>query len=90
MLVLCHKLRTEASGLIDAFNLPDFVLNSPFGRYDGDIYTHYFDKVKARNPPSNPPPYFEKVIKPLIHRQVVEQDEPEDEENLQMNEEEEE
>jgi acyl-CoA oxidase len=33
--------------LTDAFNLPDLVLHSPFGRYDGDVYPHYFAAVNA-------------------------------------------
>jgi len=39
-------VRASAVPLVDAFNLSDFVVGSPFGRYDGDIYTHYFEKVK--------------------------------------------
>jgi acyl-CoA oxidase len=57
-------------------------MNSPFGRFDGDVYTSYFNKVVARNPPSHPPPYFERVIKPLIHRQAEEPSEPDDEDDM--------
>ena len=64
----------------DAFNLPDFLLNSPFGRYDGDVYTHYFAHVRAQNPPVHPPPYFDKLIKPLLFREEEDQGEPEEEE----------
>ena len=79
---LCREIRKDAVPLVDSFNLPDFLINSPFGRYDGDVYTHYFNKVVSSNPPTNPaPPYFDKLIKPLITRQVEEQTEPEDEED---------
>jgi acyl-CoA oxidase len=79
VLSLCRELRGDAIALIDAFNLPDFVMNSPFGRYDGDVYVNYFARVVARNPPTHPPPYFETVIKPLLQREVGENGEPEDE-----------
>ncbi|KAI3633696.1 hypothetical protein MIR68_008643 [Amoeboaphelidium protococcarum] len=82
VLELCHQIRKDAVPLVDAFNLPDFVLNSPLGRYDGDIYTHYFNKVVSRNPPVHPPPYFERLIKPLIHRRAEDQTEPEDEDDI--------
>ena len=89
VLELCHVIRKDAVPLVDAFNLSDFVLNSPLGRHDGDVYTHYFAKVRARNPPSNPPPYFESVIKPLVHREIREEEEPPEDEELKMKEEEE-
>lgn len=44
-------------------------LNSPLGRYDGDIYNHYFAHVQAANPHEPVAPYFERVIKPLIERE---------------------
>ena len=46
MFEYCKAVRADAVPLVDAFNLSDFVVGSPFGRYDGDIYTHYFDKVR--------------------------------------------
>ena len=36
----CH--RKEAVPLVDAFDIPDDVLNSALGRYDGDVYTHLY------------------------------------------------
>eukprot|EP00158_Paraphelidium_tribonemae_P007416 Partr_v1_DN28236_c0_g1_i4_m76000 putative acyl-coenzyme A oxidase len=79
VLDLCRELRKNAIGLTDAFNLPDFLLNSPFGRYDGDVYTHYFAHVRAQNPPTHPPVYFDKLIKPLLFRKEVDMGEPEEE-----------
>jgi acyl-CoA oxidase len=38
-------VRKEAVALVDAFNLSDYIINSPFGRYDGMIYDHYFNRV---------------------------------------------
>ena len=36
---------------MDAFNLPDQILNSDLGRYDGDVYTSLYES--AVNSPSN-------------------------------------
>lgn len=51
--VFCQVVRQDANPLVDSFGLTDFIVNSPLGRYDGDIYRHYFDKVKrARKHPT--------------------------------------
>ena len=39
--------RHEAVPLVDAFDLPDQVLNSALGRYDGDVYTHLYEWAKG-------------------------------------------
>ena len=39
-------VRREAVPLVDAFDIPDPVLNSVLGRYDGDVYTHLLDWAK--------------------------------------------
>lgn len=86
VLQMCHQLRRDAVPLVDAFNYPDFLLNSPLGRYDGDIYTHYFARVVARNPPVHPPPYFQQHIVPILTRQPDDDGEPEDEEDEEQEE----
>ncbi|AGO14154.1 AaceriAER358Cp [[Ashbya] aceris (nom. inval.)] len=45
MLALLPELKTHAIRLTDAFHLPDAVLNSSIGNYDGDIYHNYFNDV---------------------------------------------
>lgn len=45
--VYCQLVRKDAIPLVDSFGLTDFVVSSPLGRYDGDIYRHYFEKVKS-------------------------------------------
>ena len=35
--------RQEAVPLVDAFDIPDTVLNSALGRYDGDVYRHLYE-----------------------------------------------
>jgi len=64
--LLYKEIRTQAVPLVDAFHIPDVVLNSPLGRHDGDIYNKYMEKVKAAPGSSGPPPFFNSVVKPLI------------------------
>lgn len=71
---LCQSVRSQAVLLVDSFNYSDYIINSPLGRYDGDVYERYYDQVKRANPPG-PHPYFDKIVKPLLTRQVMEQDE---------------
>ena len=40
---LLKEVRREAVPLVDAFDIPDGVLNSALGRYDGDVYTHLYE-----------------------------------------------
>lgn len=72
-------MRDQAIPLVDSFNLSDYMINSPLGRKDGNVYVHYFNQVKRSNP-QGPHPYFDKLIKPLISRDVGEDDDEEDEE----------
>ncbi|KAG0190177.1 fatty-acyl coenzyme A oxidase [Apophysomyces sp. BC1034] len=76
--VLCKSVRDQAIPLVDAFNLSDFIINSPLGRADGNVYEHYFEQVKRSNPQGEHP-YFDRLIKPIIERKV-EATEIEDEE----------
>ncbi|KAF7728495.1 fatty-acyl coenzyme A oxidase [Apophysomyces ossiformis] len=75
---LCKAVREQAIPLVDSFNLSDFIINSPLGRADGNVYEHYFAQVKRLNPQGEHP-YFNRLIKPLIDRNV-EATEIEDEE----------
>lgn len=76
---LCKTVREQAIPLVDAFNYSDYIVNSPLGRKDGNVYVHYFAQVKQQNPPQDHP-YFDRLIKPLIHRKANEDDDDEDEE----------
>lgn len=69
---LCAEVRSFAIPLIDSFEYSDFVINSPFGRYDGNVYREYFDMIRRNNPPLKPHPYFETLVKPLISRKTQE------------------
>lgn len=45
--LLLSEIRKDAVPLVDSFNLPDSLVNSPLGRFDGDLYKHYFAEVRA-------------------------------------------
>jgi acyl-CoA oxidase len=66
---LCKEVRDQAIPLVDSFNLSDYIINSPLGRKDGNVYVHYFDQVKRSNPQGEHP-YFNRLIKPLIEREL--------------------
>ncbi|CEP17474.1 hypothetical protein [Parasitella parasitica] len=66
---LCAEVREQAIPLVDSFNLSDYIINSPLGRKDGNVYVHYFEQVKRSNPQGEHP-YFNRLIKPLIERDI--------------------
>ncbi|ANB14784.1 acyl-CoA oxidase [Sugiyamaella lignohabitans] len=66
----CKKVREQAIGLTDAFNLSDFFINAPIGNFDGDVYKHYFNKVVRRNPSRDAKPhYYESSMRPFLFRE---------------------
>lgn len=50
VLDLMTQLRPHAVKLIDAWSIPDFLLGSALGRYDGKVYEELFDMAHRRNP----------------------------------------
>lgn len=72
---LLDELRPQVIPLTDAFALSDYILNSPIGCYDGDVYRRLIEHTRNANPVREVHPYFERVIKPVLHRQdrVIEQ-----------------
>lgn len=67
---LCLEVRKVAIPITDAFGFSDYALNSPLGKYDGDVYNAYFETVQRYNPP-RPNPYFESLVKPLLQAEPV-------------------
>lgn len=67
VLQLCREIRPDSVSLVDAFNYPDWIVKSPLGRYDGNIYEAYFELVNKENPVGRPP-YWEADVKPLTAR----------------------
>ena len=65
---LCSDIRTCVIPIVDSFEFTDFALNSPFGRYDGNIYREYFAMIQRNNPQIKPHPYLDTLVKPLLHR----------------------
>ncbi|WFD31990.1 acyl-CoA oxidase [Malassezia sp. CBS 17886] len=65
---LCADVRKFAVILVDSFAFTDHIINSPLGRYDGNVYQEYFNMVRRNNPQTKPHPYFERLIKPLLNR----------------------
>ncbi|KAG0273669.1 fatty-acyl coenzyme A oxidase, partial [Linnemannia exigua] len=72
--VFCREVRQEYIPLIDAFNYSDYMINSPLGVYDGNVYEKYFDQVKRQNPVGGEHPYLP-LIQSLLRREI-EDDEP--------------
>lgn len=67
--VYCKAVRDQAIPLVDSFNLTDYIINSPLGCADGNVYVKYFAQVQRQNPQGEHP-YFDRLIKPLIHRNL--------------------
>lgn len=45
-----RALRVHAARLVDAWSIPDYLLYSSLGRYDGDVYPHLFKSAHEENP----------------------------------------
>ncbi|KAJ3210125.1 fatty-acyl coenzyme A oxidase [Dinochytrium kinnereticum] len=71
---LCREIRKDAVPLTDAFNYSDFIVNSPLGRFDGNVYEHYFQQVQKKHQPGAVPAYFQTQIKTLLERDLTEED----------------
>jgi len=47
---LMAQVRPDAVRLVDAWSVPDFLLESALGSYDGDVYKRLFHKAHKENP----------------------------------------
>jgi len=64
-------IRPNAISIMDAFAIPDHLLNSPLGAYDGDIYNKYFKAVsESRLNELGTAPYWEELVKPRVINQT--------------------
>jgi acyl-CoA oxidase len=50
ILQLMQRIRPHAVKLVDAFTLPDYLLDSALGRYDGRVYEDLFHRAHVLNP----------------------------------------
>jgi acyl-CoA oxidase len=67
---LCKEIRKDAIPLTDSFNFSDFIINSPLGRYDGNIYESYFSQVTSSHKPAQIPPYFHSHVHMINDRSI--------------------
>lgn len=61
-----QDVRKDAVAYVDSFSFTDFVVQSPLGRHDGNVYEHYFEEIKAHHPIRERPPWYESTIRPLL------------------------
>jgi len=54
---------------MDSFGIPDGMLRSALGKYDGNIYETYFEVAKSNRVNATIAPYWESLIKPLVSTQ---------------------
>lgn len=50
VLELMQRIRPHAVRLVDSFSLPDYLLDSALGRYDGRVYEDLFHRAHVLNP----------------------------------------
>ncbi|OBZ87095.1 putative peroxisomal acyl-coenzyme A oxidase 1.2 [Choanephora cucurbitarum] len=70
VIALLEQVRPNAVGLVDAFALPDYYLNSALGRYDGKVYESM--TKMAEDEPLNHTLVvdgYQENIKPFVHKQ---------------------
>uniref|UniRef100_A0A2M4BGH0 Acyl-coenzyme A oxidase n=1 Tax=Anopheles marajoara TaxID=58244 RepID=A0A2M4BGH0_9DIPT len=61
------ELRPNAVGIVDSFDIPDAVLGSPLGAYDGNVYERLYEEAKKS--PLNQEPVnksFHMYLKPFM------------------------
>lgn len=61
------KIRPNAVGIVDSFDIPDQILNSALGAYDGNVYDRLF--AEAQKSPLNQEPVnrsFHMYLKPFM------------------------
>ena len=64
--MICQELRKEVIGLVDAFDLPDYIVKSPLGAYDGiNIYENYLKTIQS-GPDQGKAEYWDEEIAPLV------------------------
>jgi acyl-CoA oxidase len=48
--LMTEKIRPHAVKLVDSWAMPDYLLDSSLGRYDGKVYEDLYDKAHRHNP----------------------------------------
>jgi len=48
--LMMEKIRPHAVRLVDSWAMPDYLLDSALGRYDGKVYEDLYDRAHRQNP----------------------------------------
>jgi len=69
---LLDQLRPDVVALVDAFDIPDSVLNSTLGRADGNVYEALYEGAKKSSLNKTVPFYgYEQVLKPHLDQDFL-------------------
>ncbi|XP_034020500.1 peroxisomal acyl-coenzyme A oxidase 3 isoform X2 [Thalassophryne amazonica] len=68
ILTLCSQLKGDAVALVDVFAPPDFILNSPLGKADGQLYKNLWSTVMQGNQVLERPSWWKEFCynKPVV------------------------
>jgi acyl-CoA oxidase len=47
---MTEEIRPHAVNLVDSWSIPDYLLDSALGRYDGKVYEDLFNRAHRLNP----------------------------------------
>lgn len=67
----CLEVREQAIPLTDSFQIPDTLLNSAIGVYDGNWYENYFKVVKTHNDPYKTKAPYSSSLEAMLNRSSV-------------------
>jgi len=68
---LCLEVRGQAVPLTDSFQIPDVLLNSAIGVYDGNFYENYYRVVKNHNDPTTTKAPYSSELEAVLRRTAV-------------------
>eukprot|EP00127_Corallochytrium_limacisporum_P002570 Clim_evm6s134 gene=Clim_evmTU6s134 len=63
-----RHVRQNAVPLVDSFDFEDWMIRSPFGRYDGNIYEYYFQRVNEAPGATGKAPYYDSLVAPMLSK----------------------
>lgn len=69
---LMKKIRPDVVALVDAFDIPDSILISTIGKYDGNVYEALLNAAR-RTPINQSDPFegYEEHLKPHLDREFL-------------------